>query len=132
MSKPRIDKHHDGLFKQSFSDVDVARAALTDALPQDVLARIDLTTLRLSNASFIDDEFKQSHSDIVYEAQLIGGGVAYISIIEHQSSADEYMVIRLIEYVCKAIRHHLKQGNKHYPIVVPVVVYNGKLSVPFR
>ena len=51
MTKPRIDKRHDGLFKQSFSDV--ARAALIDTLPKKLLKRLDMSTLYHINTYFI-------------------------------------------------------------------------------
>jgi len=53
MTKPRIDKRHDGLFKQSFSDVDVARAALIDALPKKLLKRLDMSLGCRANTSFL-------------------------------------------------------------------------------
>jgi predicted transposase/invertase (TIGR01784 family) len=126
-SKSTIDKKYDSLFKQSFADIDVVKAALTDALPRSIIKHIDLSSLKPSNASFIDDEFKQSHSDIVFEVKTNAGN-GYLCIVEHQSSVDEFMVIRFIEYVCKAIRHHIKQGHKHYPVVIPVLIYNGKAT----
>ena len=124
----KIDKRFDSLFKGMMADIDFARSSISGALPEPTLKHIFLDTLTPTDASFIDDEFKQTHSDKVFEVKTTDG-LGYITIIcEHQSTADEYMVIRLIEYMCKAIRHHLQRGHKHYPIVIPVLIYNGVQS----
>ena len=95
--------------------------------PKDIVTPC-LSTLTPLEASFIDDEFRQSHADKVFQVKT-SCGKGYVSfIVEHQSTADEYMVIRMIEYMCKAVRYHLQQGNKHYPIVIPLLIYNGTVS----
>ena len=111
-----------------FSDIDIARSSIVDVLPPIVRQYFDFSTLSSSDASFIDNQFRQSFADKVFEAKTINGK-GYISIIvEHQSTADKYMVLRLREYICQIIRHHLDKGHKHYPIVLPIVIYNGKIK----
>ena len=124
----KIDKRFDSLFKGMMADIDFARSSISGALPEPTLKHLFLDTLTPTDASFIDDEFKQTHSDKVFEVKTTDG-LGYITIIcEHQPTADEYMVIRLIEYMCKPLRHHLQRGHKHYPIVIPVLIYNGVQS----
>ena len=110
------------------SDLDIARASIKKALPDAAQNVFDFSTLKPVDTAFIDDGFKQSFADKVFEAETVDGK-GYISVlVEHQSTADKYMVLRLREYICQIIRHHLDKGHKHYPIVLPIVIYNGKIK----
>lgn len=110
------------------SDLDIARASIKKALPDTAQNVFDFSTLKPVDTAFIDSQFKQSFADKVFEAETTNGN-GYISVlVEHQSTADKYMVLRLREYVCQIIRHHLDKGHEHYPVVLPIVIYNGKIK----
>ena len=68
---------------------------------------------------------KAFHSDIVLKAN-IENDQGYICFInEAQSKPEKLMVLRLIEYTCCVIREHIQSGEKHFPIVIPIVYYSG-------
>jgi predicted transposase YdaD len=45
---------------------------------------------------------------------------------EHQRNPHEQMPFRMLEYAVVTMRAHLKQEHKQLPIIVPIVIYNGK------
>ena len=89
-----IHQPHDALFKASFSHKQVMLDFLTSRLPQDTLARIELSSLRLTNKSFVSKTGRQRHSDLIYEAR-IDKQEGYIYIVtEHFSEQEQYVPLR--------------------------------------
>ena len=106
---------HDAVFKHLLSHRATARDFLNIHLPAPLRALCNLNTLRLESGSFIDDELRASHSDILYSLQTQAGeGYIYL-LIEHQSSADRHMAFRLMRYAIAAMQRHLDKGHTQLP-----------------
>ena len=119
---------HDAVFKHLLSHRATARDFLDIHLPAPLRALCNLNTLRLESGSFIDDELRASHSDILYSLQTQAGeGYIYL-LLEHQSSADRHMAFRLMRYAIAAMQRHLDAGHKTLPLVVPMLFYHGATS----
>ncbi|VTM27429.1 putative YhgA-like transposase [Klebsiella pneumoniae] len=71
---------HDAVFKHLLSHRATARDFLDIHLPAPLRALCNLNTLRLESGSFIDDELRASHSDILYSLQTQAGGGLYLSV----------------------------------------------------
>ena len=120
-----IHQPHDALFKASFSHKQVMVDFLTSRLPKETLARIELSSLRLTNKSFVSKTGRQSHSDLVYAA-FMDKQEGYIYIVtEHFSEQEEYVPLRQLEYNLPLMRQHLNEGHKKLPLILNVCVYNG-------
>ena len=63
---------HDKFFKKSISYKETAQGFLENYLPQNLLNKIDLTTLEIIKDSFTDDELEEYFSDTIYKADLEG------------------------------------------------------------
>ncbi|MBN0023825.1 Rpn family recombination-promoting nuclease/putative transposase, partial [Pseudomonas aeruginosa] len=75
---------HGAVFKHLLSHRATPRDFLDIHLPAPLRALCNLNTLRLESGSFIDDELRASHSDILYSLQTQAGeGYIYL-LIEHQ------------------------------------------------
>jgi len=102
MSKASIPNPHDSFFKQTFSRVDVARDAIQRFLPSDVLACLDLQTLVPAKDSFIDDDLRQTFSDLVFEVELSSGDPAMVCLLlEHKSESDRLTGFQTLKYVVR-------------------------------
>jgi predicted transposase YdaD len=55
----RIPNPHDKFFKESFSRLEVAKSFIEQVFPKDMRDKMNLNTLQLSNASYIDDMLKE-------------------------------------------------------------------------
>jgi len=123
----KVINPHDKYFKSSMSDMRVARSFIQSHLPKNVLERMDLATLKQRNETFIDEALGKIETDIVYSAKL-ADKTAYIYIlVEHQSTPQKFMPLRLWRYVLRLMFYHVeKLQNKSLPIVVPLIFYNGK------
>ena len=121
---------HDKVFKVSLSDLELARELIDNYLPNELVKQIDFKSLKLAPSAFHNKKLSKSEADILYSCNLVASGKsikpAYIYIlIEHQSSQDKLLALRIHEYTLSIWRQHLKAGHKSLPIVMPLVVYAG-------
>jgi len=117
---------HDAVFKTFLTHAHTARDFLALHLPDWLLRICDLSTLRLTSGSFIEEDLRAYYSDILYSLQTIGKkGYVYV-IIEHQSSPDRLMAFRLMRYAVAVMQRHLDAGHRHLPLVIPLLFYHGK------
>ena len=125
-----LHQPHDALFKAAFNRKEVMVDFLASRLPRETLARIDLTTLRLTNKSFVSQAGKQTHSDLIYSA-LIDKQLGYLYIvIEHFSEPAAYIPLKQLEYNLPLYRQHLQEGHKKLPIILNICVYSG--AAPYK
>ena len=121
---------HDKVFKVSLSDLELAQELIINYLPNKLVKSIDFNSLKLAHSAFHNKKLSKSEADILYTCNLISSDKssksAYIYIlIEHQSSQDKLLALRIHEYIISIWRQHLKAGHKSLPTVMPLVVYAG-------
>ena len=120
-----LHQPHDSLFKAAFSPKQVMVDFLTSRLPQETLAHIDLSTLRLTNKSFVAQTGRQTHSDLIYAARLDKqAGYIYL-VTEHFSEQEEHVPLRQLAYSLPLMQQHLQEGHKKLPLILNICVYNG-------
>lgn len=126
-----IHQMSDKFFKKSLSNPKVAKEFFETHLPSYLKKLIDLETLVLQKESFIDEHFRASSADILYQAKC-GDSDAYLYLLcEHQSKPDRLMAFRLLNYTVRIIERHLKShASSPLPIVHPIVMYTGE--APWR
>ncbi|MBV4367978.1 Rpn family recombination-promoting nuclease/putative transposase [Erwinia phyllosphaerae] len=119
---------HDAFFKQYLSHVETAKDFLRIHVPVALLRDCDLNTLRLASGSFIEDNLRSCHSDVLYALKTKDGEGYIYCLIEHQSSPDRQMSFRLMRYAIAAMQQHLDAGHKKLPLVIPILFYHGAVS----
>src|SRR5882672_3343485 len=92
---------HDALFRRTFGDVEHAVGILRSMLPGALAAAVDWRTLKLCDGSFIDPDLAERHSDLLYAVKLGGRDAFMYVVLEHQSSTDFWMVLRMLGYVLR-------------------------------
>ena len=66
MADPNLPSPHNRFFQYSFSNLEVARNLLSSKLSSDTLDCIDPETLELVSGSFVDDQLRESQSDLLF------------------------------------------------------------------
>ena len=134
MSKTKV-KQHDALVKLFLSDLKVARGFLKRYLPHELQLKCDFNSVSVEPESYIDNNLKRYCSDLVYKINVSSDEEvesAYIYLlIEHQSTAELLMPLRMLRYQLAIIQKHVdKQAQDvlKLPLVVPIVLYNGLKS----
>lgn len=62
---------------------------------------IDWQTITPKPGTFVDPEFANRHSDLLFTAQLDGKQAYVYLLLEHQSANHPYMLLRVLEYAVK-------------------------------
>ena len=124
-----LHQPHDKLFRAVFSDTAEAAALLQAALPGFVRDQVDWATLTLLDGTFLDDELRESESDLLYQVEYTGTRqpVWLYALLEHQSSPDKWIRLRLLKYCCRIWETSFRDApeQSQLPVVVPVVFYQG-------
>jgi predicted transposase YdaD len=121
------DTPHDSLFRFTFGKPENAAALIRANLPEVAARRVDWSSLRLENGSFVDEDAKWRHCDLVFSARIDRKhGFIYV-VLEHQSSADPLMPLRMLQYLVRIWNAWLAKHKraKRIPAVMPIVVYHG-------
>ena len=124
-----IYQPHDKLFRAVFSDAREAADLLQASLPDTLRNRFDWTTLTLVDGTFLDDDLRESQSDLLYRVEHVETGqpVSLYLLFEHQSSPDRWMRFRLLKYCCRIWEADLRDDPELSELrpIVPVVFYQG-------
>ena len=118
---------HDALFRFTFGNPENAAALIRSNLPERIASRIDWRSLRLESGSYVDPSAQWRHSDLVFTAKIDGrAGFLYV-LLEHQSSPDPLMPLRMLGYVVRLWEELARRKAKttRLPAVLPLVVYHG-------
>jgi hypothetical protein len=128
---------HDNLFRDTFEHPEHARGELAHLLGADLGARVDWSTLELVPGSFVNEELRDSHSDLLFRV-LVAGHTAYIYLLfEHQSRPEPLFVLRQLQYSVRFLTTWLEDhraavaasGKRavvtRLPVVIPILLYHG-------
>jgi len=93
MAQPPL---HDSLFREGFSLPLVARQFLHRWLAPEFLELVDWSSLAIEKISGINTALAERHEDIVYRVRAGGAPVWFYLLIEHQSTPDPLMPLRVL------------------------------------
>ncbi|CAN5332481.1 Rpn family recombination-promoting nuclease/putative transposase [soil metagenome] len=118
---------HDRITKRLLSNPATAKDILALYLPQEVLKIIDLKALELQRDSFIDDEHRAFAVDLLYKTKFQNEEGYLWILLEHQSSDDAWLPVRIFKYIA-TIWDHLRKLSKTttIPLIYPIIIYNGQ------
>ncbi|MCA9542739.1 MAG: Rpn family recombination-promoting nuclease/putative transposase [Myxococcales bacterium] len=122
---------HDHLFQSLFAQPANAASLVASLLPPALVAALDLDRLSLRASSLPGLADGPRTADLVFEVPWRARTAPAANVIllcEHQSQADRWMPMRLIEYAL-GIWHRARRDDpkaRRLPLVVPLVVHNGR------
>jgi predicted transposase YdaD len=126
-TKTRASTPHDRLFHHVFGNPLHAAGELRTILPSEVVERIDWSTLEPLPARFVDLALREVRSDVLFRVRLDGREVLLYLLLEHQSSPDPKMPLRLLEYVVRIWTQYWREhpGAHSLPAVIPMVLHHS-------
>jgi predicted transposase/invertase (TIGR01784 family) len=102
---------HDRFFKDLLSRPKAATDFLSNYLPPEIAAPLDLSAPEIVKDSFIDEELRQHFSDLLYRVNLKSGGDALVYILfEHKSGPDEWVAFQLLRYEVRIWESERRNG----------------------
>ena len=122
---------HDSLYKLLFSFAIIMENLLRYFIPHDMLGPLNYATLERCAESFINRNRRERRNDRIWRVQSIDQEWRYICVLtEFQSTNDQWMAVRIGEYVMGFLHDlirsgEIKPGDKLPPILV-IVIHNGE------
>jgi predicted transposase/invertase (TIGR01784 family) len=120
---------HNLMVRAVLNDVAEATSFLQRHLPQEVSQALDWSTLTLREGSFVDEDLRASEADFLYDiAHRSGEEAVWIYVLlEHQSTPDRWMRLRLLKYCCRIWEMSFREYPEQRTLraIVPLVFYQG-------
>jgi predicted transposase YdaD len=129
VGSPRfVPTPHDKLVRRTFGDLQHARGLLRSLVPNALATRVDWSTLALVDGSFIDPQLAERQTDLLYTVELEQRPVLLYLLLEHQSSSDRWMPLRMLVYVTRIWERHREQhpNADKLPAIVPMVLHHSE------
>jgi hypothetical protein len=122
---PVVASPHDVFFRAIFSRPEEAAGLVRFMLPEPLGNALDPSSIRVLSPTHIDSSLRASQSDLVVAARLAGREVRFVAILEHRSTVESRMALRLWRYSGEA---WAREGGRRGPLpdVIPLVVYAGR------
>ena len=118
---------HDSFVKKALSNKTVAKEFFETNLPQEILSQVDLSTLRQEKESYLDNTLGYGIVDLIYSVKFGEDKGYLILLLEHQSTQDYKMPLRIQKYVLRICDDWLKKNKgKKIPLIYPILFYSGK------
>jgi predicted transposase YdaD len=132
---------HDALFKAAFETPEQAAALFKQLLPPIITEAIAWDTLARESGTFVDPALRKRQSDLLFSVKLAdlenqraeqNRSVLVYLLLEHQSSNDNDMLLRMLEYLVRIWKRHRKANKGRLPIIIPTLISNapGGWSAP--
>jgi predicted transposase YdaD len=119
---------HDRFFRYVFADPEHATGELRTVLPAALAARLDWPSLRPLPTNFVDPELNERRADLLFSASVAGREVLLYLLLEHQSSAEAFMPLRLLNYQVRIWGDYRRDNPlaRRLPPIVPIVVHHSE------
>lgn len=126
-SKNRLN--HDSFFRRSLSTPQVAREVIEMHLPEAILNKVDLSSLKQIPETFVEKSLQKQIVDVLFSCSTKENKekIFIYFLCEHQRTEDYWMSMRLLKYmlaICDRFRRENPDAKK-LPLVYPLVFYNG-------
>ena len=125
-----VSQAHDKYFRGVFSNTRYAASLLRPYLPKPVVDLLQWASLTHLPGRFVSDDWHGREADLLFSVELQDSGtpVLVYVLLEHQSTPDKWMPLRVLNY-CLQVWLKWQRDNeraKKLPMIVPVVFYQGK------
>lgn len=125
-SASHLTNPHDRFFRHFLGHPERARAFIRHFLPAQIVAHLELDTLQVVDASFVDPDLRSHQGDLLCRIRLRDGGEAYVYLLfEHKSYPDPWVGWQMLRYMVRIWEGMWQEERRLVPIV-PVVVYHGE------
>ena len=134
----KIISAHDKFFRSAMQNQPVAMEFFQHYLPSPLCEGLSLDTIKLQNSTYIDKDFQETVSDLVFNCRYKEGDKSnseeearVVLLVEHQSTPDQLMPFRVYHYMFNFLHGQLKErAQKHAKdklnAVYALVFYHGK------
>lgn len=118
---------HDSGYKFLFSNRTFFRQLMESFVDQPWVKHLDFDRAERIEKSFIDEEFQERESDLIYRVPFGREELYVYVLLEFQSTVDPSMALRVLNYVVQLYLdlNSSQAAGEKLPPVFPLVLYNG-------
>ena len=120
---------HDPVYRRLFAAPRMVQDLLRVVGHADWITDVDLATLEKLPAEYVGDRSQQRRGDAVWRVRFRNGWLYLLVLLEFQSTNDDRMALRNMEYTTLLYQELDRRGELgppgRWPPVLPVVLYNG-------
>jgi predicted transposase YdaD len=121
---------HDQSYKLLFSHARMVEDLLRGFVPDSWVGELDFTTLERLNASYVSDDLRERHDDVIWRVRFRETWLYLYLLLEFQSTEDTFMAVRIPAYTSllyqDLLRSNRLSANGKLPPVLAIVLYNGQ------
>jgi Putative transposase, YhgA-like len=124
----QIGNVHDAFFKRVMGEPSLARTFLREHLPAEVAELLGPEPPEPVAGSFVDEELREHHSDLLFRVQLKEGSEAFTYVLmEHKSTPDRGARLQLLRYVVRVLTDWYERNGRRLPLppVLPLLANQG-------
>ena len=124
---------NDPIYKRLYAFPEMVEDLLRSLFPAETLGAVDWASLNRLPTEYVRDDLRRRRGDAVWRVELHSGDgrgdyLYILVLLEFQSTTDETMALRVLEYTTMLYRELLREDSAEpgrLPPVLPVVLYNG-------
>lgn len=124
----QIGNIHDAFFKRVLGEPQLAGTFLREHLPTEVAELLGPELPEPVAGTFVDEELREHHSDLLFRVQLKEGQDAFTYVLmEHKSTPDRMARLQLLRYVVRVLTDWYERNGRRLPLppVLPLLVNQG-------
>lgn len=117
---------HDRRYKRIFSQPYFIQKLLESFVNEEFIKELDFSSLKRLEKSFINDDFQEKESDLIFSINYKREKIYLFLLIEFQSTVDKMMPIRFLRYITEFYESNRRLLNEgRFPAVFPLLLYSG-------
>jgi predicted transposase/invertase (TIGR01784 family) len=102
MKEIEIQNPHDEFVRSVFSKPKIAKDFLANYLPSEIVGKLNLDSLKMTQESFVDEDLRLDHTVCCFGSSKKNGDTAFVYILlEHKNSPDKLVALRLLCYMMR-------------------------------
>jgi hypothetical protein len=111
-----------------FKEPEHIAGELRAVLPAELSRQVDWSTLKCLPSRLRDPQFDELEADLLFEVHLRNKKRLLLPLVEHQSSSDYWMALRLQGYITKIWFDERRTHPTLHELtaIIPIVVYHGE------
>ena len=121
-----LSQPHDKYFQRVFSNEQDAASLLRTCVPRALADKLKWPTLNLLRGRFVADDWRGNETDLLFsvEREDTETPVLVYVLLEHQSTPDQWLRLRLLGYCVQVWQQWQRQhkSEERLPLLLPLVL----------
>jgi predicted transposase/invertase (TIGR01784 family) len=123
-----VNNPHDKFFKDTFKRKENLIDLLRNTLSKELFESIDFDKLEYCDESYINDELKEVHSDLLVKGKVNNCDCKFYILFEHKSYESKFSLLQLLNYMLKIWQVEINNNVTYLTPIIPVLFYqSGKV-----